>query len=294
VDPLDDRTWRVYYSTRDAQNRSRTSFVELAADEPSRVTYVHDRPVMELGELGAFDDSGVMPSWVVTVGATKYLYYTGWTARVSVPYHNAIGLAVSHDGGRTFERAWAGPVFGPTHDEPHFTGTACVLVENGVFRNWYLSCVGWARVGDKVEPRYDLKYAESRDGVVWQRGARVAIGLASPAEGGLVRASVLKRNGGYSMWYSRRGTSDYRTDRAQSYRMGYAESPDGVTWTRLDEQAGLDVSDAGWDAEMVAYPHVLEHTGGLRMFYNGNGFGRSGFGWARAAVRPRAEERAQR
>lgn len=280
VDVGDPGRWRIYFATRDRQNRSYTSYVEVEAGNPTNVLYVHDSPILELGRIGAFDDCGVMPSWVIDVDALKYLYYIGWTVRNTIPYHNAVGLAVSEDGGRTFQRYAEGPVMGPTLSEPYFCGTSCVLRENGLWRNWYLSCTKWEMINGRAEPFYHIKYAESGDGVHWRREGRVAIDFASPDEGGIVKASVLKDGDVYRMWYSYRKADDYRTHRERSYRIGCAESEDGITWTRRDDTAGIDVSPNGWDCEMIAYPHVIEHATGRYMFYNGNGFGRSGFGCA--------------
>lgn len=284
VDVLNDKVWRIYYATRDRQNRSRISYIEVEAGRPEKILYEHAEPILDLGKLGAFDDCGVMPSWIVNVGQQKYLYYIGLTVRQSVPYHNSIGLAVSHDEGRSWERYSAGPIFGLTAREPYFTGTSCVLVEDGVWKNWYLSCVKWEVVNGKPEPFYHLKYAESLDGIHWQREGHVAIDFKSKDEAGLVKASVLRTATGYRMWYAYRDAQHYRTARQHSYRIGYAESSNGKTWTRMDEQAGIDVSDEGWDAEMMAYQHVLAHAGNLFMFYNGNGFGQSGFGYAIAPI----------
>jgi hypothetical protein len=91
---------------------------------------------------------------------------------------------------------------------------------------------------------------------------------------------VLKEDGVYKMWYATRQGQDYREDKTQSYRIGYAESADGIGWRRLDEQAGIDVSENGWDSEMVEYPCVIAPNGRKYLFYNGNGFGRSGIGYA--------------
>ena len=63
---------------------------------------MHDRPVLDLGELGCFDDVGVMPSCIVNVDGAKLLYYAGWNTSTTVPYRISIGLAVSDDGGYTF------------------------------------------------------------------------------------------------------------------------------------------------------------------------------------------------
>jgi hypothetical protein len=279
VDLLGDR-WRIYYATRNGRNQSSTSFIDVAAGHPERVLYEHDRPILDPGKLGAFDDCGIMPAWIVTVDSRKYLFYIGWTVRTTVPYHNSIGLAVSDDGGVSFQRVGDGPLFGPTLQEPYFTGTACVLREAGIWKIWYLSCTGWTVVDDHPEPRYHLKYAESKDGLDWQRDGIVAIDYRSDEEGGIASASVIREARMYRMWYSYRLTSGYRTDKRASYRIGYAESDDGKAWVRNDPLAGIDVSEAGWDAEMIAYPHVVSYGGQMFMFYNGNGFGRDGFGYA--------------
>ena len=280
VDVVNDDVWRIYYATRDEQNRSRTSFIQVEAGNPGNILYVHDRPILELGKLGAFDDCGVMPSWIVTVGEKKFLYYIGWTVRTTIPYHNSIGLAISHDGGWTFDKFAEGPLFSATPEEPYFTGTSCVMIDNGVWKNWYLSCTKWEIIDGKPEPFYHIKYAESDDGIHWRRDGTVAIDYASKDEGGIVSASVLKADGMYSMWYGFRSAASYRTDRAASYRIGYAESDDGIRWVRKDHLAGIDIAEDGWDSEMLSYPHVVKGDDHRFMFYNGNGFGRSGFGYA--------------
>lgn len=283
VDASSNKTWRIYYSGRDAINQSHISYFDIEAGNPHNILYKHDTPILPLGKLGSFDDGGMMPSSIVTVGDTKYLYYTGWNVRKSVPYHNAIGLAISRDGGHTFQRAGEGPVLGLTLHEPYFIGTSSVIHDDGLWRNWYAACTGWELLDGKPEPRYHLKYAESDDGINWRRDGIVAIDYNSPDEGGLVRASVVRESRTYQMWYSRRASEGYRTDRQHSYRIGYAESSDGVHWARADEQAGIDVSAAGWDADMIAYPCVVQTSDESFLFYNGNGFGQSGIGFARRA-----------
>jgi hypothetical protein len=280
VDETDQKVWRIYFGTRDEMNRNRISYIDVEAGNPLNVLYEHDAPVLDLGRLGTFDDCGVMPSWILNHDGKKYLYYIGWTVRSTIPYHNSIGLAVSRDDGHTFERFSEGPLFGETYLEPFFTGTSCVLVEGGVWKNWYLSCTGWTNVDGKAEPRYHIKYAESRDGVNWDRRGIVAIDYKSTSEAGIVRSSVLKEDDLYRMWYSYRGGVDYRTNLNTSYRIGYAESKDGISWTRMDDSAGVDVSLDGWDSEMIEYPHVFINNGKKYMFYNGNKFGHSGFGYA--------------
>lgn len=278
VDVLNDRL-RIYFATRNAHGKSNISYVEVDKNNPSNIVGNADRTLLEFGRPGTFDDSGMMPSSIVTIDNRKYLYYVGWTTRNTVPYQNAVGLVYSDDGGLTFSRYSEGPVISVNHVEPWFSGTAYVTREGSLFRMWYLSCIGWEPVDGKPEPLYNIKYAESPDGINWQQTGHVAIGLEGD-EGGLVSAAVVKRNGMYSMWYGKRKKSDYRHNFSNTYRIGYAESADGKKWTRKDNLAGIDVSSEGWDSEMISYPYLVTVGDKLLMFYNGNGFGRSGFGYA--------------
>lgn len=281
VDEVSSDILRIYFGTRDEHNRTVTSYIEVRADNPSKVLYVHDKPILELGELGCFDDSGVMPSWIVNHQGVKYFYYIGWNVGTTVPYRNSIGLAMSTDGGNSFRRMFKGPVLDRSRDEPHFCATPCVLIEGGIWRMWYLSCVRWEWYEGKAEPYYHIKYAESKDGITWDKRGIVAVDFKTPEEGGLVRPCVIRDKNGYRMWYSYRDGKDFRIRKDRSYRIGYAESPDGLSWTRKDEDAGIDVSDSGWDSDMTAYPFVhVGSNGKTYLFYNGNGFGRSGFGYA--------------
>jgi hypothetical protein len=147
-----------------------------------------------------------------------------------------------------------------------------VLGENGVWRMWYVSGVKWV-TDDQGRPRhyYHIKYAESRDGKTWKRTGVVCIDFQTPGEFAIARPCVRKEHGIYRMWYSFRGAS---------YRLGYAESNDGISWQRHDELAGLTVSSEGWDSEMVEYPCVFPHQQKLHMLYNGNGYGKTGVGLA--------------
>ena len=282
VDNLNAGCLGVLFSSRDEANRSRIAKIELDSSNPSNILRVYPDPILPLGLRGTFDDSGMMPSSVVDWQGMKYLYYIGWNVRNTVPYHNSVGLAVSDDGGNTYRRMFEGPVMDRTAEEPYFCATTCVRIENGIWRNWYLSCTGWQMVDGRAEPSYHLKYAESLDGIHWRREGRIAIDYAGSEEGGIVRASVIREKALYRMWYCYRGLAGYRSKREQSYRIGYAESYDGLMWTRMDDRAGISLGDDGWDSFMLAYPEVVDVAGRRLMFYNGNGFGQTGFGYAEA------------
>jgi hypothetical protein len=270
---------RIYFATRDDQGRSRIGLVEVDPDEPATVQTLHDSPILDLGRPGTFDDSGVMPSSLVDAGGQLHLYYVGWTRGVSVPYRNAIGLAISTDGGSTFTRAFEGPVVDRDRNEPFSTLTCFVLRESGISRMWYTSTTDWVDVRGRFEPVYVIKYAESEDGVAWRRENVTCITPRSPLEAN-GRPWVLRDGDTYRMWYSHRGIVGYRDDPNESYRIGYAESTDGVGWQRKDEVVGIEPSESGWDSEMIAYPSVYEHRGTKHLLYNGNGFGASGMGHA--------------
>lgn len=279
ADKIDDEVLRIYFAPRDRLGRSLVTFIEVEADNPSNVLYVHDRPVLDLGKLGCFDDSGVIPASMVSWDSKKYLIYIGWNPGVTVPYRNSIGLAVSDDGGLTFDRVFDGPIVDRTCTEPYFCASPFAIIDEGKWKLWYASGTGWTVVAGKPEPLYQIKYAESMDGVSWVRNNTTCIEYKFEAEAN-ARPCVLKENGLYRMWYCYRGSTDYRTDKAQSYRLGYAESHDGVAWERKDDEVGIERSDEGWDSIMMEYPYVYEHKGRKYMLYNGNGFGETGFGYA--------------
>jgi hypothetical protein len=277
---ISEATLRIYFGTRDATNRTRPTFIDVDPDHPAHMQYAHDRPVLELGDLGCFDDLGVIPSCVVDVDGAKFLYYAGCNTSTSVPYRMSIGVAVSEDGGCRFRRLLKGPILDRTFDEPHFCSTPYVVRDGREWSMWYLSCFGWRMIGGRPEPQYHVKAARSDDGLHWERDGSVAVEIET-ADEAIARPWILPRVNRWRMWYCHRSLDGYRTDKESSYRIGYAESADdGATWVRRDESGGLGPSADGWDGEMTAYPSVYEQAGRLYLLYNGNGFGRSGFGYA--------------
>lgn len=276
ADIISDDTLRIYYATRDELGKSRTSFIEVDSKNTKSIKYIHKQPILELGATGTFDDSGIMPASILTIEDKKYLYYIGWTTRETVPYSNAIGLAISTDGGKVFKKLSEGPIIGVGPKEPYFTGTCNVIKVDNRYLAYYLSCICWKNISGKIEPFYDIKIAESQNAIDWKLLNKTAIPLEDN-EGGVSSASVLIDNNKFRMWFSVRGESDYRENKKNTYRIAYAESSDGFNWERKTNNV-LPLSAEGWDDKMVAYPCIIENNNKLQMFYNGNGFGQTGFG----------------
>ncbi|MGE3314563.1 MAG: hypothetical protein AB7O26_05555 [Planctomycetaceae bacterium] len=275
---IDDETIRIYYGTRDSENRTRTTFIDVDAENPTRIRYRHDQPVLELGALGCFDDAGVMPSCAVRAGQQIRLYYSGWNTSTTVPYRVSIGVAESDDGGRSFTRPFDGPILDRSAREPHFCSTPFVMEHENVWRMWYLACLDWEIIDRRPEPRYLIRSAESSDGFEWSRTGATPLTARDPDEC-QARPWIVKTGNLWEMWFCRRSRNRYRTDKNKSYRIERAESVRGEEWSRPGT-GGLDVSDDGWDSEMTAYPAVYEHRGVRHLLYNGNGFGQGGFGHA--------------
>ncbi|MBM4200305.1 MAG: hypothetical protein FJ189_03355 [Gammaproteobacteria bacterium] len=266
---LVDDVFRVYFSTRDALSRSHIAFVDLDIREPERIVNISAAPVVAPGVIGAFDDSGSSMGCLVRNGARRYLYYLGWNLGVTVPWRNAIGLAISDGPEMPFVRYSLAPVCDRNSVDPFTVSYPWIIREDGLWRMWYGSNLRWG--AQQRDMDHLLKYAESDDGIAWRRDGRVAIPLKDADEYALSKPCVVRDAEGYHMWFSHRGSA---------YRIGYAVSADGLAWERNDETVGITVSEAGWDSETIEYPYVFDHKGKRYMFYNGNGYGRTGFGLA--------------
>jgi predicted GH43/DUF377 family glycosyl hydrolase len=268
---IESDLFRIYFSGRDSKNISHIGAVVLDINRPHRILDKTIEPVLGPGELGCFDDNGVTPSCAVNLGDRTYLYYVGWKPRSTTRMSVVAGLAESFDGGQTFRRVSRAPILRRTDQEPHGIMTApCVLREGDRWRMWYVSGVEWVHPD---LPRYNIKYAESKDGISWEQNAMVAIDSRDERESALARPCVIRDGNRYKMWYSHK-------DAGADYTIGYAESIDGLQWERMDHVAGIARSSQGWDSEMIEYGFVLKHADAMYMFYNGNNYGANGAGIA--------------
>ncbi|MBC7525082.1 MAG: hypothetical protein H7239_11665 [Flavobacterium sp.] len=278
-DLISDNVLRIYFSSRDMKGRSTPIYLDTNPEFPEKIISICGNPILNFGPQGSFDDNGILSSSIVNNGNDKYLYYVGWNPRVNVSYHLSIGLAISKNGG-DFEKYSDGPILDRSPKEPFFNTAPFVLKESeDDWKMWYVSCTGWKMINNYPEPLYNVKFAQSNDGINWKREAIVAIETDVFAEA-VGKPFVFKEDGIYKMIYSYRNSVEYRTNPEKSYRLGYAESENGINWVRKDNLIGIKFSSDGWDSIMMEYASSYIFKGKRYLIYNGNGFGESGFGYA--------------
>jgi hypothetical protein len=269
-----DGRLRIYCAFCDESTVGRVGWVDVDPDDPSRVLGVSPEPVLDIGRPGAFDENGVLPTSIVDLGDRLYMYYVGYQLGHKLRYFQFQGLAQSVDGGESFQRVQRVPVIDRSDAEMVNRTSGFVRHEDGVFKLWYVGGSDWTEGLDgKSLPVYEIRYLESADGIRWPDEGRTAIPLEQPDEHALGRPWVVRGADGYRMFFSSR-------TRSRGYRVGYAESADGLAWTRDDSRMAIDVSEHGWDSQMIAYTSVFSWGDRTYLFYNGNDCGRTGFGWA--------------
>lgn len=278
---------RIYFSTRsvDTSNGkylSHIAFVDLQKNLRD-IIRVSDKTVIPLGGLGCFDEHGIFPMSVMRHGAAVYGYTCGWSRRVSVSVDTAIGLAISRDGGLTFQRIGDGPVLAASLHEPCLVGDGFVKVFGAAFHMWYIFGTGWKRFSADAPPdrTYKIGHAVSIDGINWvKEEARQIISNRLGADESQALPTVIEIDGLHHLFFCYRQSFDFRNNKNRGYRIGHAYSDDLVNWTRDDGDPLLDVTPGDWDSDMLCYPHAFECDGKVYLLYNGNEFGRHGFGLA--------------
>lgn len=261
---------RVFIGLRDAEGVSRIGYVDLSLTDPMKILGISVNPVLNIGEDGCFDESGVVPSAVIEHNGTIYLFYAGYQLGGKVRFKVLGGLAVSQDGGTTFRRASRTPVFERTNDETLFRVPHTVVHDNNTWKAWYGGGDHFIAGENKSLPAYDIRYTESSSPYKFENPGRVLLETTGD-EYRLGRPYVTKINDLYYMFYG------YSSEGAP-YKLGYAISRDGHHWERQDEQIGIDLANTGWDSQMMAYPSIIQLNDKIYMFYNGNNYGEDGFG----------------
>ncbi len=272
---LDNNVIRILMGCWDAHGISRIGYIDVSAEKPDVIIGKSVNPILDIGEPGCFDDNGVFPGHVYKYDGKIYLYYTGFQKLNKIPFTNFSGLAISYDGGYTFERVSKVPVMDRA-DEGLFTraGTS-VIIEKNIFKACYSVGSGWTFIAGKERPIYEVNYIESFDGVSFGSEGRCIVKCDSSIEHGLGRPQIITINNIYYVFYTRRMLNF-------KYHMGVARSYDLVSWERID--SWLSTVSHGFphefDSQMVYFPCVINSGKRIFLFYSGNGYGKSGVGYA--------------
>jgi hypothetical protein len=270
---LDKDTVRVFLTFLDEKGIGRTGFVDLDKNNLFRIINISLVPIFEIGKPGTFDENGSLTCSVVrNLNDDYYFYYAGFELGAKIRYRLLTGLAITN---KNFElkKKFDTPILERASEELYFRGGPFCLLENGVYKMWYVAGSDWTEIDGKSMPVYEIKYLESQDGIKWGSQGKDCIKIEKETEHGFGRPYVIKQNGKYKMFYSIRV-------KEIGYRLGYAESDNGKEWIRKDDLMNLKISQVGFDNKMICYSSVIEINGKLIMFYNGNDFGKTGFGFA--------------
>lgn len=279
--------FRVYFSTRirEANNnyvRSVISYADFSKGDFGLLATA-EQPSLLTGDLGTFDEHGIFPLNPLRIENRLLGYTTGWSRRVSTSVETAIGLVESFDGGKTFTRSHPGPLMAASLNEPCLVGDAFVTREDDQFRMWYIFGTGWKNYEESSQPEriYKIAYAASSDGLDWARNGKQIIEDRLGPDECQALPTVLKHNGSWHMVFCYRDAQGFRSEVDKGYRLGYARSSDGIDWVRNDEAIASSNGSSEWDCDMQCYPHLFLINNVPHLLYNGNNFGRDGFGLAR-------------
>jgi len=268
-------TLRIYTGFCDDQNVGRIGYVDVNPENPKEILGVSDNPVLDIGRAGSFDDNGVVPISILKKGNKILLYYVGFQLGVKVPYYMFGGLAVSTNDGESFTRYSESPVLDRMGNEIFARCGIHIIEDEKKYKMWYIGSnkEGWTISSGKLKPLYIMKYTESEDGIHWNKAPVVCMNYKNTDEHGFGRPYVWKEESIFKMLYSIRTYS-------RGYYIGYAESKNGIEWNRMDELAGISPGPDKWDDTNLSYPYIFHYKEHTYLFYNGNGCGKSGFGYA--------------
>lgn len=279
--PEGENRFLIYFGSRNASGHSVPFCIQAQFNE-GKLELIDQPigPLMEVGELGSFDDSGVMPTCVIKNGDEYWMYYIGWNPQVTVSYRLSIGLAISKDGIH-FERYSNAPIMDRCLEEPFFNTAPYVVKKGYAWEMFYVSCTGWHIIDHRTEPQYTIKSAQSKDGIHWERSNKILLDYDEVGQA-FGRPCVISINGhDRCMFFSYRKLAGYRNEAGNAYQIAVAKKGEAEdNWQKYyQDTLPLGISD-DWDEMMACYGHVFEHQGKFLMLYNGNDFGKTGFGYA--------------
>jgi hypothetical protein len=188
-------------------------------------------------------------------------------------------VAVSYDGGTTFDKVAEGPVLGLTFHEPYLVNSPTVKIVDGVWHMWYMTGLKWLANDGQPESVFQIAHATSADGLVWQRDGKPIVPTVLDDECQDIFMPVWL-NGRWHAVFGYRKSLGFRTESASTYRLGYASCTDMMHWERDDSKIGAFPGGSDWDSNMQCSSQLFALDGRMLLFYCGNHFGREGFGIA--------------
>ena len=273
---------RIYFTSRirDTEKTfiSIPQYVDFTKDFKSIVNY-SNKEIIQKGKLGCFDEHGIFPFSPSLVNGNFYAYISGWSRRISVDVDGSIGLAVSNDNGVSFTRLGDGPILSASLFEPFLVIDPFVKKFNNLYYMFYIRGLKWSDT-NPPERVYKISYATSLNGINWQKSSKLIIQNILGEDECQALPTVIKIDSIWHMYFCYREMAGFRTVKNKSYRIGYAYSKNLVDWIRDDDNAGIHISETGWDSEMMCYPNIFKCNNNIYLLYNGNEFGKDGYGIA--------------
>ena len=266
-------TLRIFVAFCDSQNRGRIGYIDVDPTNPSCIKNYSRKPVLDLGDVGTFDENGTIPTSLIIVDNVLYMYYCGFQKQVNVPYTSLLGIACSRDNGDSFKRISATPLLERQNSELFIRTGADVIKDQNIYKIFYASGNSWISIEEKLVPVYNIREIESKEFGKFENQSEVCLQLKND-EYGMTIPQVMRCGNQYQMIFSVRSKS-------KGYRLGYAESINGLCWKRDDQKMGIDVSKTGWDSEMICFGKMFKFKEQVYLFYCGNHYGVGGLGWAR-------------
>jgi len=274
---------RIYFTTRikDSEKTflSVPQFVDFTNDFQNIIKY-SEKEIIKRGKLGCFDEHGIFPFSPSFIDGNFYAYTSGWTRRISVDVDGGIGLAVSNDCGTSFTRLGDGPVLSSSLFEPFLVTDPFVRKFNNKYYMFYICGIKWSET-NPPERVYKISYATSLDGIEWEKSGKLILSNVLGDNECQALPTVIEINGVYRMYFCYRDMVGFRTEAGKGYKIGYAHSNDLENWTRDDSLGGMPLSSAGFDSQMMCYPNIFIIGKEVYLLYNGNNFGKEGFGLAK-------------
>ncbi|MDR2769676.1 MAG: hypothetical protein LBB19_03960 [Puniceicoccales bacterium] len=268
---MDDKI-RLFGGIRDKDGVSRIGFIDVSAENPSNVLYVHKEPVLDIGEDGCFDDNGIILGTILYDHPLWRMYYVGFQLVNKVKFFAFSGLAYSNDL-QNFKRHSQTPIMDRRDGIRFIAGIHSILKEDNKYKVWYAGGNGWEIINGLPYPRYSIFYIESPDGCHFDFKSNMHLIKPTKNEYRIGRPTIYKIKNKYIMF------TTYDTLKKE-YKMAYFESFDGMSWERKDEEVVFIGEKTAWDLEMMCYLTLLKYGQKTYLFYNGNGMGKTGVGYA--------------